>query len=42
MKNIHKNVATFCCERHSMPIIWLILHNFGVIIVVVVQRNQFN
>jgi len=25
-----------------MPITWLIFHDFGMIIVVLVQRNQFN
>ena len=25
-----------------MPITWLIFHDFGIIIVILVQRNQFN
>ena len=37
MKNHHNKSNVF-----NMPITWLIFHDFRMIIVVLVQKNQFN
>ena len=42
MKNLNRNVAIFYMKTFNMPITWLIFLDFGMIIVVLVQRNQFN
>ena len=42
MKICHKKCYHILHERHNMPITYLILHNFDMIIVILTQRNQFN
>ena len=42
MKNLNRNVAIFYIKTFNMSITWLIFLDFGMIIVVLRQRNQFN
>ena len=39
-ETLHRNVVIFAWKTFNIPITWLIFHDFGMIVVLLVQRNQ--